>query len=61
MDDDPWRILERNSLDSILQRAKELKSHLIPVMETLHRHPEVSFLEYETTRYLKEKFVKFGA
>ncbi|HZK28607.1 MAG TPA: M20 family metallopeptidase [Clostridia bacterium] len=45
-------------MDPILQRANDLKPRLIPIMETLHRHPEVSFHEYETTRYLKEKFVK---
>ncbi len=47
-------------MNSILQRAGDLKSQLIPVMETLHRHPELSLVEYETNCFLKEKFIALG-
>jgi amidohydrolase len=48
----------------LIQRIKEQAQALLPEMVALrrhlHRHPELSFQEIETTRFLKQKLVEHG-
>ena len=39
---------------------KALEPDIIADRTYLHRNPELSFQEYETTRFLKEKLEEFG-
>ncbi len=48
-------------LDSlILKEAKALHPYLVDVRRHLHRNPELSNYEFETTKYLKKELSKFG-
>lgn len=39
----------------ILKRAEELKPKIVKWRRHIHQHPELSFEEYETVKYVKEK------
>lgn len=41
-------------------RSQELKEELISIRRHLHQHPELSFQEVETTRFLIERLKKLG-
>lgn len=47
-------------MDSILKQAKELQPRLLPLFEELHRHPELSFDEVRTTRFLRKVLEDLG-
>lgn len=47
-------------MNSILRRAEDQLPCLVQIMEALHCRPELSFQEYETTRYLKELAREIG-
>lgn len=40
---------------NILKRAEELKPKIVEWRRHIHQHPELSFEEYETVKYVKEK------
>jgi amidohydrolase len=46
--------------DSILSLADHLLPQLIETRRHLHRHPELSFQEHETARYIADKLETFG-
>lgn len=46
--------------DYILKRARELEQDTIETRTYLHLYPEVSSLEYETSRYLKKRVTDLG-
>ena len=50
--------------DQIKQRIQELaskfKNDTIEVRRHLHRHPELSFQEHETSRFIQEKCEEYG-
>lgn len=48
------------TMNSIFQLAEDQLPYLVQIMETLHRRPELSFQEYETTRYLKDLIKEIG-
>ena len=45
-------------LDTVLNDAMALTPVLMPIFEHLHRHPELSFEEFETTAFIKEQLKK---
>lgn len=47
-------------LDRILKRSEELLEDTIRTRHYLHRHPEVSYKEYETTAFIKKKLDDLG-
>lgn len=47
-------------MNSVYQRAEDQLPYLVQIMETLHRRPELSFQEYETTHYLKDLIKEIG-
>ena len=46
--------------ERVRQYMKELEPEFIRHLRWLHQHPELSFQEYETTAYIKEKLVSWG-
>lgn len=46
--------------ERIQQLAASFKNDTIEVRRHLHRHPELSFQEYETSRYIQEKCEEYG-
>lgn len=44
----------------VLLLAKKLESEMVSWRRTLHRNPELSFEEYETTSFIAEKLREFG-
>lgn len=48
------------STDRIKQKAKELYPYLLGVRRHLHMHPELSFKEVETSKYLAAELSKHG-
>lgn len=44
----------------VLLLAKKLESEMVSWRRTLHRNPELSFEEYETTSFIAEKLSEFG-
>lgn len=47
-------------MGSLLGVANQYKEELIQVMEALHRRPELSFQEIETTAFLKDRIQEIG-
>ena len=46
--------------EKIKQKARELAPKYIDVRRYLHAHPELSFQEFDTCRYLKDQLLKLG-
>ena len=49
-----------NLKERIQKRAKELFPDMKGIREHLHAHPELSFKEYETSRFLQDQLMKAG-
>ncbi len=47
-------------MNAIKTLAQELKNELIAIRRHLHRHPERSFREYETTQFIQKKLTDWG-
>lgn len=47
-------------LQLIKQKASEYKSEVIEIRRHLHKHPELSFKEYETSKYVCNKLYEYG-
>jgi amidohydrolase len=47
-------------MSSILDSAKSLQEELVAIRRQLHAHPELSFCEYETSRFAQEKLSSLG-
>lgn len=47
-------------VSGIKQKSKELYPYLLEVRRHLHMHPELSFMETETSKYLSEQLSKHG-
>jgi hippurate hydrolase len=47
-------------LQAIKQSAHDLAPDLIRIRHHLHAHPELSFQEYETSKFVQEKLSSFG-
>ncbi len=46
--------------EKIAQRAKEYAAEFIAVRHHLHANPELSYQEFETSKYIQEKLASFG-
>jgi len=46
--------------EQIKQRAEALAGELVSIRRYLHQHPELSFQEYETARYVAERLSQIG-
>lgn len=49
-----------NRIESIKKLASEIQGELIDTRRHLHAHPELSFEEYQTSAFLKEKLSEIG-
>jgi hippurate hydrolase len=47
-------------LDKIKNRAKEYLPEFIAVRHHLHAHPELSYEEYNTSKFIQQKLIEFG-
>ena len=45
---------------SIQRRSAEILNEIIEIREHLHQFPELSFEEYETSRYVQSKLTEWG-
>ncbi|MHB1405791.1 MAG: M20 metallopeptidase family protein [Desulfitobacteriaceae bacterium] len=52
--------MSTTNMSSISIRAKELLPDIVRMRQTLHRHPELSFQENETTRFIREILTQAG-
>ena len=43
----------------ILQKTSEIKSEVIAIRRHLHQHPELSFQEFETSKYIQAKLTEW--
>lgn len=48
------------SLEKVKALAKEYYDEVLNIRRHLHQHPELSFQEYETSKYVKEKLESYG-
>lgn len=46
--------------DSIKQKAQELSDNFIEVRRYLHQHPELSYQEFETAKFVRQQLEKLG-
>ncbi len=49
-----------NLLQTIKNRAREIQPDLLKIRRHLHAHPELSFKEYETSKFVKSELDKLG-
>ncbi|MFY8020531.1 MAG: M20 metallopeptidase family protein, partial [Bacteroidia bacterium] len=49
-----------NRIETIKKLASEIQDELITTRRHLHAHPELSFVEYQTSAYLKDKLKEIG-
>ena len=49
-----------NLLPTIKNRAKEIHPDLVRIRRHLHAHPELSFKEYETSKFVKAELDKLN-
>lgn len=47
-------------LQTIKRRAKEIQADLVEIRHHLHAHPELSFKEYETSKFVKAELDRLG-
>lgn len=47
-------------IEKIKQLSKELSPDFIEIRHHLHAHPELSYQEYETSKYIQQKLKEFG-
>lgn len=52
--------MNTTAMSSIGSRAKDLLPDIVQIRRKLHRHPELSFQEYETTRFIWEILTQAG-
>ncbi len=48
------------TFDDLKKRAKEYHSWMVDIRRHLHRNPEVSYQEYETTRFIEQQLTRLG-
>lgn len=46
--------------DIIKRKAKDFKQEIIEVRRHLHQHPELSFQEIETVKFVEQKLIEYG-
>lgn len=44
----------------ILQKTKEIKAEVVAIRRHLHQHPELSFNEFETSKFIQQKLTEWG-
>ncbi len=47
-------------MSETLQRAKQIQEDLVSMRRHLHAHPELNFVEYETSKYAADKLTGLG-
>jgi|DewCreStandDraft_4_1066084.scaffolds.fasta_scaffold00019_327 amidohydrolase len=48
------------SYNQIIKEVFRIKEEIISIRRHIHRHPELSFQEYNTTEYIKSQLTKYG-
>jgi len=44
----------------ILQKTKEIKAEVVAIRRHLHQYPELSFNEFETSKFIQQKLTEWG-
>jgi len=44
----------------LLQKTQEIKAEVVAIRRHLHQHPELSFNEFETSKFIQQKLTEWG-
>ena len=44
----------------LLQKTREIKAEVVAIRRHLHQHPELSFNEFETSKFIQQKLTEWG-